>query len=227
MPFLTSKVGGPTALAIASAFAAIVGASSIAPAFAGDDGAAPIWQGLGGLVGLSGLAGKEKDPPIDYRERARLVLPPKMVLPPPGSSPAQRAAAWPLDPDVEKARKEKDALHAILESQSDLEAMRDGNRLSPDQLRVDRSKPGQSHSADRCSGQTHRTGCNNAPFHNVLETIGLANPDEVKAGEEPDRDWLTDPPKGYRIPTTNTVATFDAKKKESNDPRAALYHPPE
>jgi hypothetical protein len=223
MPFLTSKVGGATVLAIGGAFAAIVGASSLSPALAGDDGAAPIWQGFGGLVGLTG---KDKEPAIDYRERARLVLPPKMVLPPPGSSAAQRTAAWPVDPDVEKARKEKDSVAAILESQSDLKAMRSGNRLSPDQLRVDPTKPGQSHANDPCKAQANRTGCT-TPFRNVMESIGLAKPDEVVAGEEPDRDWLTDPPKGYRIPTTNTVATFDAKKKESNDPRASLFHAPD
>src|SRR5579864_2840090 len=125
MPFLASKVGGAGALIIAGAYAAMV-AASISPAFAGDDGAAPIWQGLGGLVGLTG---KEPETNIDYRERAKLVLPPKMVLPPPGASPAQGTAAWPVDPDVEKLRREKDALHQILSSQSDLQAARDGNRL--------------------------------------------------------------------------------------------------
>jgi hypothetical protein len=223
MPFSASKVGGSGALVIAGAFAAMVGGSSISPAFAGDDGAAPIWQGLGGLVGLSG---KDPEPAIDYRERGRLVLPPKMALPPPGASPAQRAAAWPVDPDVEKVRREKDVLHQILSAQSDTAEMRDGHRLSPDKLRAERAKPGQAQAKDPCDSKTHRMGCS-FPFHNVFETIGLANPDEVKAGEEPDRDWLTDPPKGYRLPTANTVATFDAKKKVSNDPRAELYKPPE
>jgi hypothetical protein len=224
MPFLASKVGGAGALVIAT-FAAMVAGSSIAPAFAGDDGAAPIWQGLGGLVGLSG---KEPEGRIDYRERGRLVLPPKMELPPPRATQAQRSGgAWPVDPDVEKARKEKDSVSAILESQSDLKAMRSGNRLSPDKLRVDSSnKVVQTNSKDPCVTDATRLGCH-IPFHNVFESIGLANPDEVKAGEEPDRDWLTDPPKGYRVPTTNTVATFDAKKKISNDPRADLYKAPD
>jgi len=223
MPILASKVGGAGALVIAGAFAAMVAGAAIAPAYAGDDGAAPIWQGLGGLVGLSG---KEPEAAIDYRERGRLVLPPKMALPAPGTSPAQRTAAWPLDPDVEKVKREKDALHQILQSQSDTAEMRDGHRLSPEKLRVEHSKSGHGQAADACDAKTHRTGCS-FPFHNVFESIGLANPDEVKAGEEPDRDWLTDPPKGYRMPTANTVATFDAKKKISNDPRAELYKAPD
>ena len=71
-------------------------------------------------------------------------------------------------------------------------------------------------------------GCDFVPFRNVMETIGLARPDEIVAGQEPDRDWLTDPPKGYRVPTATTVATQDIKPKVNDaDPRTALYHPPE
>jgi len=224
MPLFSGKAIVARRLAKASAFAAIVTASAIvSPAFAGDDGQAPIWTGLGGLVGLTG---KDKEDPIDYRERARLVLPPKIVLPPPGSP--QKAAGWPLDPDLEKVRKERAAASAILSTQSDLEAQRDGNRLSPDQLRVDRAKPGQKHETNRCAAQTNQRNCEWAPFRNVMETIGLEKPDEVVAGHEPDRDWLTDPPKGYRVPTTNTVATSEIKPRVNDaDPRTALYHPPD
>ena len=60
------------------------------PARAGDDGAAPLWQGIGSIfgpvVGFTGLGGGEKPPPIDYREHGKLVLPPNMDLPPPESS---------------------------------------------------------------------------------------------------------------------------------------------
>jgi hypothetical protein len=223
MPFLTRKVGGAAVLVVAGALA-VAAAAGLSPAFAGDDGAEPIWQGLGGLVGLDG---KDKEPAIDYHERARLVLPPKMTLPPPAATAAQRTAAWPLDPDVEKIRKEKAAKTVILSSQSDLQATRDGNRLSPDQLRVDRAKPGERHASDHCVAQSNQRGCDFVPFRNVWESIGLVKSDTVVAGEEPDRDWLTDPPKGYRMPTANTVATFDVKKKESNDPRAELYKPPD
>jgi hypothetical protein len=224
MPFLSSKVGA-CGLAIAGALAMIVAGSAIGPAHAGDDGSEPIWTGLGDLVGVTG---KDKEAPIDYRERGRLVLPPKMALPAPGAPPASRTAAWPVDPDVERVRKEKDALHQILSSQSDLQAQRDGDRLSPYQLRVDHSAAGHRQSGSRCAAQSNRRGCDFTPFHNVMETIGLAKPDEVVAGEEPDRDWLTDPPKGYRMPTTNTVATSEIKRKVNDaDPRTALYHPPE
>jgi hypothetical protein len=226
MPLLSGKARDARGLALAGALAAIIGAFAVSPVFAGDDGQEPIWKGLGGLIGLTG---KDKEDRIDYRERARLVLPPKMALPPPIPPAAQRTAAWPVDPDVVKARKEKEDMLNILKAQSDLAAARDGNRLSPDQLRVDHAMPGQAAAANHCAAQSNSRGCDWVPFRNVLESVGLAKPDDIVAGKEPDRDWLTDPPKGYRVPTANTVATTDDTKKRVNDgdPRAALYHPPD
>jgi hypothetical protein len=224
MPFFSSKAEFARGVALAGAAFAIMAASPVGPAFAGDDGYAPIWSGIGGLVGLSN---DEKAPAIDYRERARLVLPPKMELPPPMAPDAQSAAAWPIDPDVDKARKAKEAARAILRSQADLQDLRDGHRLTPEQLRADRSVPGQKKSTTKCSSVSNSRGCEQIPFRNVWENLGLVSPDTVVAGEEPDRDWLTDPPKGFRMPTANTVATFDAKAPNQRDPRALLYKPPD
>lgn len=228
MPFLLNKIGGAPRFVLACAFATVVAASAASPVLAGDDGQAPIWKGLGDLVGFTGIMGEDKEPPIQYRERGRLVLPPKMVLPAPASPAAQKTQAWPVDPDIEKVRKAKEAARTILLSQSDTQAERDGNRLSPEQLRADHSPPGKDAAADRrCSSETNKRGCEWVPFRNVMETVGLAKSDEVVAGQEPDRDWLTDPPKGYRVPTNNTVATFDAKKRENqSDPRSILYKAP-
>jgi hypothetical protein len=231
MLFFSSNIGRARGFGLAAAVAAAIGGSAVRSAFAGDDGQEPIWTGLGDLVGLSGIAGgKEKEAPIDYRERGRLVLPPKMALPAPVPPAAQRTAAWPLDPDVEKVRKDKEDRLNILKSQSDLQALRDGNRLSPDQLRSDHGGPGAAGPASHCSITTRSQNCHSVPFRNVFEAIGLAKPDEVVAGQEPDRDWLTDPPKGYRIPTATTVAKSDAgdaKKPSDRDPRASLYHAPD
>ena len=70
------------------------------PGWAGDDGAAPLWQGIGSIfapvVGFTGLGGGEKPPPIDYREHGKLVLPPNAELPPPGSA----ASADPANTDA-------------------------------------------------------------------------------------------------------------------------------
>jgi hypothetical protein len=226
MPFFSNNAGHKRNLVLAGAVTALLGAAA-GPAFAGDDGQAPIWSGIGDLIGVTGLAGiKEVPPPIDYRERGRLVLPPTMTLPPPVAPGAEKNAAWPVDPDLEKARKAREDKLKILSAQSDTQTLRDGRLVSPEKLRADHSGPGASGPASHCS---RSQGCNPVPFRNVFETIGLVKPDEVVAGQEPDRDWLTDPPKGFRLPTTNTAAKFDqgdAKKPNDSDPRAALYNHP-
>ncbi len=220
MPSISGRAGKARGLALAGALGVIIAAPLAGPAFAGDDGQAPIWTGLGGLVGLA--HDDNSDQRIDYRERGRLVLPPKMALPPPLPPVAQRTAAWPLDQEIEKARKKRQEMLNILKSQSDLQALRDGHRLSPDQLRGDHSTPGQE-TANRCGSQSNTRGCDWIPFRNVFETVGLVKPDEIVAGQEPDRDWLTDPPKGYRLPATTTTATQDdTKKVDQRDPKAFL-----
>jgi hypothetical protein len=224
MPFFSSQAGHARLLALAGAVSAIMGASAIRPAFAGDDGYEPIWSGLGGIIGLTT---KDRDPTIDYRERGRLVLPPKMDLPTPVSADAQKSAAWPLDPDVERERKEKADRLSILGLQSNAAVKRDGHRLAPNQLRADHTAPGNT---DRCAHQNHQANCGAVPFSNILENFGLAKADDVVAGQEPDRDWLTDPPKGFRVPTQNMSAqsdSGDAKKPNQRDPRALLYQAPD
>ena len=73
------------------------------PSWAGDDGAAPLWQGIGSIfgpvVGFTGLGGGEKPPPIEYREHGKLVLPPNTELPPPISS-ATADPAWPVNQEI-------------------------------------------------------------------------------------------------------------------------------
>ena len=53
MPLISGGARKTHGLALAGALAAIIAASAASPALAGDDGQAPIWTGLGGLVGLT------------------------------------------------------------------------------------------------------------------------------------------------------------------------------
>ena len=83
---------GPMGVGLRSAAVALALTSAglvNSAAWAGDDGAAPLWQGhwvdfRSGCWIESWLA--EKPPPINYREHGKLVLPPNTELPPPGSS---------------------------------------------------------------------------------------------------------------------------------------------
>ena len=44
---------------------------------------------------------------------------------------------------------------------------------------------------------------------NPLTWVGLQKKPQTVLGPEPDRDWLTDPPKGYRDPAEGVGARLD------------------
>jgi hypothetical protein len=74
---------------------------------AGDDGAAPLWVGIGSIFGpLLGFS-KEEKPPVDYREHGKLVLPPNADLPQPGAS-ANSATDWPVNQEVVRKKLAKE-----------------------------------------------------------------------------------------------------------------------
>ena len=176
-----------------------------APARAGDDGAAPMWVGFGSIFGLTGT---KDDDPIEYRDHAKLVLPPSASLPAPGGN-ASDNAAWPRDPDVEQRKKEK--------------AERDNYKFVPlfmrrsvatthDSVVTVGAKAGQAPGERPCvkaPGQTCATRTSPSLNWNPLTWVGLAKKDATVLGPEPDRDWLTDPPKGYREPAEGAGVRMD------------------
>jgi len=200
----------------AIAFAGVSMTTSL-PALALDDGQASIFDTVLGLLTVSPYERNNAKAEIDYRERAPLVLPPKMELRQPQEPGAARSAAWPLDPDVVKRRK------AALEASRAKGSPAKGNDvLSKQELNSGR------YAGTAAEPQQPRCGDNQ---HNCL----YVNPDELRSGsaldqstkevavgEEPDREYLTQPPKGYRVSTKKTQATFDApfkQKDEQADPK--------
>jgi hypothetical protein len=204
-----------------AAAAALISLSAMGAARAGDDGEEPIWQGIGGMLGLTE---KKVDEPIAYNERGRLVLPPSLDLPPPVAG-AQKTADWPHDPDELKVQAEREKLlHWETRSPTLDKAHLYGRPLSPDQLRSSQTLPSHG-STDPCQKDPRNCHWIGAT---VLEKLGVKKSDDtIIAGQEPDRDWLTDPPKGYRMPLANTKATFEANKKiDQSDQRSTLFVPP-
>ncbi|MBV8474613.1 MAG: hypothetical protein JO107_03635 [Hyphomicrobiales bacterium] len=176
-----------------------------APAKANDDGAAPLWVGIGSIFGFGG---KEQDP-IEYRDHAKLVLPPNTTLPAPGGGNVQGNAAWPRDPDIEKRKKEK--------------AEHDNYRFVPIHMRppptstadskvtID-ATAGQGPSERSCvKGPGENCTSHNSPSidWNPLTWVGLQKKAPTELSGEPDRDWLTDPPKGYREPAEGVGVKID------------------
>jgi hypothetical protein len=204
--------------------AALCGFGSINAACAGDDGQSPIWMGIGGMLGLT----EDKiDDPIKYGERPRLVLPPSSGLPSPIAAEGQKTADWPQDPDVLRVQKEREAKqhwHVPLVGQS----MVDAKPVSPNLLRSDHAAPGTDSTSNHCHGQNNSRECNWIR-PDILAAMGLKKDDNtIVAGQEPDREWLTDPPKGYRLPTKSVKATFEGVQHNvmPGDPRTELYKAP-
>jgi len=209
MPSLTLGGVRRRGLAISAAFALALGLAA-APARAGDDGEAPLWEGIGSTLGLESLFGvkrEDKSATIDYRDRAKLVVPPKIELPPPVASPTQGSASWPHDPDVERAKRERAA------------AEKPVRVFGPYLRRIPPPMTGDVVTMSATAGQgPGQRPCNSGPGvacqtrpapsinWNPLTWVGLEKKPETVLGPEPDRDWLTDPPKGYREPVEGVGA---------------------
>ena len=192
-----------------------------APAFAiNDDGRGSMYESLLDMVGM----GEKSDPPpIAYRERSPLVVPPKLELPAPQQPASQRAAAWPTDQEVVRARKKADtsARRKYIETNG-------GEIVSAEELRAGRtaqqpsgpvSGPGTG-----CSMDPFDKGCSPQEYWSKLAvTAGRKEEPSLQAGVEPEREYLTQPPKGYMKPTQNVKATFEPYKKDDEDPRAYYW----
>ena len=104
------------------------------------------------LLGQMGLVPPEKDP-IRYRERAPLVLPPKMELRAPAAAETYASnPQWPNDPDV-VARKRRAAEERIPVTDSETRRMADNRPgLTIDEIRAGRNPNGPGpgrHKSDR------------------------------------------------------------------------------
>ncbi len=200
-----------------------------APAMAYDDGYQNVFSSVLTAVGVIGA---NKTPDIDYRERPPLVLPPKMVLAKPVKN-AAHPASWPQDPDVIKARKADEAARAPME---DGFANSRNGVLSKDELLRGRGATTEDVQAPhQCGGfgqsDAHCLVLSPDELKAQGDRYEAANPtskNEVTAGAEPDRLYLTQPPKGYLKATKTIKATTEApepKIDESNPSAALVYRP--
>ncbi|KQP38439.1 hypothetical protein ASF49_05430 [Methylobacterium sp. Leaf104] len=189
-------------------------------------GSAQAQQGVFMRDALSniGLIEPEK-PAITYRERAPLVMPPKLdgkSLPPPRQPEA--SAQWPKDPEiVQREREREEARKPIVRGAQG--RMNDNNMtLSIDEMRGGR----------RAGAQT-RTEPGRPEGENDDRNSFWANPFGLRAAEvaepsavEPDRDVLTDPPTGYRKPPRKVAKTNGDpvnnpyREREESDPAAYM-----
>src|SRR5271157_5467839 len=175
------------------AFAAALACSGTTAARAGDDGAEPLWVGIGSIVGPFVGLNKDAPPPIDYREHGKLVVPPKMDLPPPAAPPSA-AAAWPVDQDIVRKKAEKEDAKKHIAGVGDAR-LRYTHPFPNAPVTVG---PADQQSAVGAGPGDKATSPSLLGNLNPLGWVGMGK--SVPLGSEPDRDWLTDPPKGYRAP---------------------------
>ncbi len=215
--------GSPARRRGSLAAAGLIGLAALAvtPARAADDGYANVFSSVLGAVGIIKA---DPPPPIEYRERPPLVLPKAAELPKPAAG-SQHSAAWPQDPDVVKHRKELEearAPHMMSPSASDR-----GERLSAEELLKGRvAGDDQPVRPNACGndGQGHNcTVLSPDVLKAENEHYLAANPDKAEAlvaGQEPAREWLTQPPKGYMKPVKSVRATTEAPAEKVDDSSA-------
>ena len=186
---------------------------------AADDGYANVFSSVLGSVGL---VKSDAAPAIQYRERPPLVLPKDAALPQPAAG-RQHSAAWPQDPDVVKKRKEDAEAHAphtLDPSLSDHAMM-----LSHDEQMKGRVADQEPVRPNDCGNDgQHCIMVSPAELKRENDAYQAANPeasDTLVAGQEPARDFLTQPPKGYMKPAKAMKATTEApqEKLDESSPR--------
>jgi hypothetical protein len=212
MAKVSLRQGCVSGLALSAAAALWLGFAS-APALAGDDGAAPIWESFGSLFSLGG--DKDKDEKvIEYRDQPRLVLPPRMELPPPAAPPTASATDWPRDPDIEAIKRAKAEKNKIRTMNGDpMHNLIDRGKVE-DGVVTTKYTAGMGPSDRRCAagpGQTcNDDGAPKAAINwNPLSWVGIQKKAATVLGPEPDRTSLTDPPLGYRAPVEGPGVKID------------------
>lgn len=215
----------PAMLGAALVMGMAVGA---APALAADDGYENVFSSVLTAVGV---LSPDASPEIDYRERAPLVVPPKQTLAKPQQPGAARTAAWPSDPDVIRRKKAADDAKAPVESV--FNHTNDHVMSKEEQLKYRAAQASQETDAYGCSiNHNSMSHCRYDPDAAKAEderykAMNPEHKEELTAGVEPERLYLTQPPKGYLKATKNVAATHEAPqpKRDDSSPLSTYIHP--
>lgn len=166
---------------------------------AGPARAAGVMDSFMGILGVK----QEEEQQIEYRDRAPLVVPPKMELPQPQQPASTRAANWPKDPDAEYRK--------AVENDKKLPVTMRPERTAPNGrvpvTNAARNKPTvDPYALNRPSDRATTMGEGGWVAPDKLQGLGNPKTEQqtaVVAGQEPTRNYLTDPPTGLRVPAGN------------------------
>jgi hypothetical protein len=209
------------AIAGAAGILLLIGAAShLTPARA-EEGNQTLRQ-LFGLV--TGDTGQKDTDGIDYRERPPLVLPPKIDLPPPQASAATQNPAWPNDPDVGRVKKLKAEAKAPARHVNEAMANPHISQAELEHGRVAVSDP-RTPQQNPCN-YSDNPDCLYTPWSilkKVTDDPNAPSKEVLVPGEEPPREYLTEPPPGFRKPAKVVKATREAPKEKEDASDAAAY----
>jgi hypothetical protein len=211
----------PGALAGTAGVLLLVGAVSQPSPLRAEEGNQTLRQVFGLITGDTGQ--KDTDG-IDYRERPPLVLPPKMELPPPQASVGKPDPAWPNDPDVGRVKKLKAESKAPARQVNEATANPHISQTELERGRVAVSDP-TTPQQNPCN-YSDNPDCLYTPW-SILKKVttdsNAPSKDVLEPGVEPPREYLTEPPPGFRKPTQVVKATRDAPKEKEDASDAGAY----
>lgn len=170
------------------------------------------------ILGAAGIITLPRDP-IDYQERAPLVVPPSAQLPAPQSADDVKRLnpEWPLDHDLKRAR--ASAADDKVPGEIRRESFYGGRALRPDE--ISRAKPAKgAASNDTAGGEANQGAERYSPEKLGFRGWGQKNSFEPFKGE-PDRTSLLEPPPGYRTPSRN--APYGLVEEQKNTARSSIF----
>lgn len=180
---------------------------------------------FGPIMGFLGVGSDntEDSAGIDFRERPPLVVPKNLDLPAPQpGARTTRAANWPQDQDVVRRREE--AARARVPQQIEVNK---NPALTKQELMQGRSDDAPT-AVNLCDNYTNGApDCAPTAMDKIKRvfTLGGDSPrDVVMVGKEPDRKYLTEPPKGFRNASKTTKATMEGgyERPDNSDPKLYL-----
>lgn len=214
-------IAGKFAMAAAGAAMVLAGALAASTAARAFDDKPSAFDPVLNVIGLG--KDSEDKPEIDFRERPKLVVPKGADLPPPVAASHSRAANWPVDQDVRRRREAAAAARAPRDLNADFKS---NPAMTPGQLMQGRSA-GPSTNPEVCP--TYRNGMpdcgveESAYKMKQVFSLGGAKEDQMRPGVEPTRDYLTEPPPGYRAPKQVVKATQSGPVRQYEAPSAGDY----
>jgi len=211
----------PSAIAGAAGIFLLVGTGAQPGPARAEEGNQTLRQ-IFGLV--TGDTGQKDTDGIDYRERPPLVLPPKMELPPPQAAVEKPNPAWPNDPDLGRLKKLKAEAKVPARQVNEATANPHISQAELEKGRIAAEYP-KSPQQNPCD-YSNAPECLYTPWailKKVGNNAGKEDKDILTPGEEPPREYLTEPPPGFRKPTQVVKATREAPKEKEDASYAGAY----